>query len=472
MATPRRAALVVVFASAVLGCSSVLGIGDLNIEIDAGAADATLDAASAPDVNAADGTASRDDSAAETPLGSGQDGALDVTTLGLIVNSYVPVTSALTPGSTAIPITNLGIFRAGDVVLVLQSAGMKTPPSSGSQSALDFSNSAETVGNWELATVASIGTSLALVKPLTKSYGGATQVVRVPQYTTVTIHGGASVAAGAWDGRAGGIVAFLANGTVTNDGAIRVDAVGFRGGATVLATNMGCSGDDGVPANGFAQKGEGIGVLSAVGGRGNQSNGAGGGDCHNAGGGGGGHGGRGGQGGFACSCDGARDVGGLGGASLSYSVAARVFFGGGGGAGDANDGTGSNGGRGGGVVFVRAQRIAGGGEVTARGGAGQTTNTDGGGGGGAGGALNIEAKASIACAGASVSGGRGGDSMTGGGAIDGPGGGGAGGHAHVAAPSTTCPIAIQAGLSGMANGSATGATPTVASDPNSQGVVE
>ena len=59
------------------------------------------------------------------------------------------------------------------------------------------------------------------------------QVIRVPQYTTLTVSTGASIVAPAWDGTTGGIVAMTARDGVTLSGTGKIDVsgLGFRGGA-------------------------------------------------------------------------------------------------------------------------------------------------------------------------------------------------------------------------------------------------
>jgi hypothetical protein len=102
---------------------------------------------------------------------------------------------------------------------------------------------------------------------------------------------------------------------------------------------------------------------------------------------------------------------------------ARLRFGGGGGAGETNDGNSSGGGAGGGVVFARAPKLSGIGNVVARGLGGDTTALDGAGGGGAGGTVYLDLTDVPRCAKIGVTGGVGGDTGDG----SGPGGGGGGG---------------------------------------------
>ncbi|MFY0563462.1 adventurous gliding motility protein AgmC [Archangium lansingense] len=384
-------------------------------------------------------------------LGDGHNGPLTVAGPNTVINSYAQVTTSLAAGSTSIPIGtctgDLTCFTAGDLVMVFQMTGLPAP-ASGAQAPIDLGSS--TVGRWELARVATVTAStLELTAPLAGAYAAnVTQVIRVPEYINVTIAAGRSISAPAWDGSTGGIVAFLATGLVTNNGQINANALGFRGGQYVndLAALPGCLELDEAAPKG-AQKGEGV-ANSRYGttytGRGNVANGAGGGVCFKSGGGGGGHGGGGGQGGRAAEAT-TRDVGGLGGAALTYPQLTQLTFGGGGGAGHGSDATGTPGGRGGGAIFIRASQLTGTGGITASGGQGGGAASDGASGGGAGGAIYLRFARTADCTSIAATGGLGG-------AVNairvGPGGGGGGGQVLLQSAGGTCPIFITGSASG------------------------
>ncbi len=326
-----------------------------------------------------------------------------------------------------------------------------------------------------------VGNQLHLTAPLVNAYAATvTQVVSVPEYTSLTVMPGASVVPGVWNGSRGGIVAFLATGTVTVQGSINASGAGFRGGVFVNNANgpMGCISLDGQapPGSGErnAQKGEGVGgYANDIVGYGNRANGGGGANCHNAGGGGGGHGGRGGNGGATLTSDGSRDVGGIGGARVLYSPLERLLFGGGGGAGEGNVSEGTSGGRGGGVVFVRGQSLAGSGVISANGQSAANAGDDGAGGGGAGGAISLRFVGSAACGSVQANGGTGGNSQaqSSPSVVErGPGGGGGGGRVLLQADSVSCPVQLGNGVGGQTSlGNARGAGPSSPADPNSQG---
>ncbi|MBM7114811.1 adventurous gliding motility protein AgmC [Archangium primigenium] len=367
-------------------------------------------------------------------VGSGRNGALTVSANGTLVNAYAPLTAPVARKALALPVgpcvgnVSGACFAEGDLVLVFQTTGLTPPPVSGDRAALELSASA--VGRWEFARVTAVTpTSLGLSVPLVRDYPVAgTQVIRVPEYTTVTVAAGASITASPWNGGLGGVVALLATGTVENQGTISADIAGFRGGQYVAKdlSARGCSGlDEG--AAGGAQKGEGLAGPDRYGstqtGRGNVANGAGGAVCFRSGGGGGGNGGEGGQGGRTDATDGSRDVGGLGGAALVADPLTQLLLGGGGGAGHGTSASGVGGGVGGGAVFLRATQLTGPGSLSASGGSGGTVQ-DGGSGGGAGGALYVRIVRTAGCGISNASGGIGSTSSS---PRVGPGGGGGGG---------------------------------------------
>jgi len=420
------------------------------------------------------GTTAQAESSDTFGLGEGRSGALSVTAPGTIINTYAPITfvdttlTKITVGALHGATTTLS---PGDLLLVWRTTGLTAV--SGSQSAFNLSVD---VGGYEFARVKSVsGSVVTVTNPLGSAtrYTTGSQVIRVPEYTTVNVAAAGGIVPYAWDGSSGGAVIFLATGGVTNAGTIAADGSGFRGGAVEQATaataNPGCTGRDGsdeeVPCGG-AHKGEGLdpnayaiplatsgGNPHATYGDGNYANGGGGGEARNAGGGGGGHAGQGGAGGNTALSDGSRAVGGFGGAAVTYDASTTFFsMGGGGGAGDEDHMSATPGGAGGGVIFVRAASMTGSGSYSAEGASvPSVVGTDGGGGGGAGGAIVLYSTGGVACMSASVNGGVGG---SGGSEPDGPGGGGGGGVIFIESASTTCTLT----QTGGANGSTTSTT--------------
>lgn len=420
-------------------------------------------------------------------LGSGHDGALTVATAGTVINAYAQVTAAVTAGATSLTTANrTGTFAAGQVILLFQNRSNTALPS-GNQASTALAGQ---TGRYEIARIAAVANGV-----LTLTHGtlnafdaNTTQVVTVPEYTTLDIAAGGGITAKAWDGATGGVLAFLATSAVTNVGTIDAAGTGFRGGIPITNSSnngamIGCTANDGQPsaggtAAGGAHKGESVdatafsldAAYSATAhlfGRGNVSTGGGGGDCFNSGGGGGGHGATGGRGGNTNagqddnnnSNNAGRAVGGLGGGPITYDPATNLSFGGGGGAGDDDDGLAGGGGAGGGVVWMRAGSLAGTGTIVANGGNGTSSGrngnfSDGAAGGGAGGGVFAWLSGNATCGGISAGGGAGGTSVGGGGQDYGPGGGGGGGRVRVASSGGTCNAAVDGGQRGTTTGGA------------------
>ncbi|MDX2055086.1 MAG: hypothetical protein SFV15_21980 [Polyangiaceae bacterium] len=234
-----------------------------------------------------------------------EDGVSTVAQPDSVVNAYAVLAADAALGAVSLSVTNvadltvggLGALAAGDLLLVYQAQGatMDTTDSAAYGTVASLGNA----GGYEVVGVQAVnGNSITLSCALKHAYSaaGKTQVVRVPQYDSLTVNNGASIVAPNWDGARGGIVAVHAK-TVTLNGAIDVSARGFRGGAV---DNMSGATGRNVPtyrigmASEGAEKGEGVAgsateydALLGRYGRGAPINGGGGGNSHNAGGGGG-----------------------------------------------------------------------------------------------------------------------------------------------------------------------------------------
>jgi uncharacterized repeat protein (TIGR01451 family) len=374
---------------------------------------------------------------------AGKDGELTVTAPNTIVNKYAKLKSDAPAGSPAITIENPGgpngldpaSLTAGDLILIIQMAGASIDSSD--TPAYGAVTNLNNAGRHEFVTVSSVSGSVLTINPpcggLRFSYtaSGKVQVIRVPQYTNVTINAGASITAPAWNGVTGGIVAMDVDSAATINGAIDVSGLGFRGGALSMAGGGGLRSDYRSTQQDFgAEKGEGIAGYQmdydAFGGRygrGAAANGGGGGTSHNSGGGGGANGAAsgktwngqgimdgaatgamawqldpayiangnaltdaagGGRGGYSYavnngnaltqgpgnavwSGDGRREVGGWGGRPVPQDPSGRIFLGGGGGAGGQNDDCGGAGGNGGGLIYIRAASVSGTGQLRSNG---------------------------------------------------------------------------------------------------------
>ncbi|MFO0611071.1 MAG: thrombospondin type 3 repeat-containing protein [Polyangiaceae bacterium] len=401
-------------------------------------------------------------------VGTGADGALTVTS-PTVVNDYVTLV-ADAGGSVLLTSDTGGKFGAGDLVMIYTSTGKTPVPTTlpDIQTAVTFAGFGVQIGHYEFARIASAtSTSLTLTKPVETGFSAiVTQIVRVPEFTDVTISGAGVIHAAPWNGATGGVAAFLANGTVQiGGGGVDVSSAGFRGGVAAAGqTALGDSASlDADPSATLinAMKGEGFGLTTygaTFVGRGNRFGGGGGGDSFHAGGGGGSNGGKGGAGGNSTT---GGAVGGFGGVSHEYDLRFQLIFGGGGGAGHAtNDATLSSGASGGGAAIVRAKTVQIDSGIRANGGVPSKTTAAGAGGGGAGGNVVLRVTGAISCGPGGVIQARGG---LGGsvGALDGPGGGGSGGRVLVQA-STLAPTCVP-DTDGAYNGVTVGGLPSGAS---------
>jgi uncharacterized repeat protein (TIGR01451 family) len=410
----------------------------------------------------------------------GKDGAGG--TLTGVVNTYYAGTGTPAAGANSITVTTPSSGSAtqigvNDLLLVIQMQGAQinstNTSSYGDGVAGDPASGSTSLGNsgqFEFVTVTAVaagtGTETLTIQGsgagggLLNSYASVAasntssppqgiqtfQVIRVPQYSSATLS--STLAALAWNGSVGGVLALDVSAQLTLNGTVVLDGQGFRGGGGAsLAGATGLLSTDVVTlstqaANG--SKGEGIagtphyvapavasitpattatstaqtyleGLPNGSYARGAPGNAAGGAtdanptsNNQNSGGGGGANGGTGGIGGFGW--DSAGIVGGFGGVAFPASTAA-VVMGGGGGAGTTNDGsywnpttntggadcgancTGiySSGVAGGGIVIIHAGAFTGTGTITANGQNALETENDGGGGGGAGGSILVSA---------------------------------------------------------------------------------
>lgn len=406
------------------------------------------------------GPSGSDASTPEPPslrAGSGKDGPLEVSDVQ-VPNRMTLLAGAAAAASTELTVEDPSVVAAGDVVMVWSPSGLTPVPPRATAVLLD---SASSVGRYALARVASVSANtVVLADPIAASFPAGSEVVRVPQYTDVHVLAGGRLGASRWDGKKGGIVAFLASGKVLLDGDVDASGAGFRGGAgsNIYHSLSGCIAEDSDAKPGFANKGEGIAFGQPAGAL-NLANAGGGGACHNAGGGGGGLGGRGGLGGKTSLSDGDGRAApaGQGGDDVVFQPSERLIMGGGGGAGEANDGLVASGGAGGGIVWIRASEIEGPGAIRANGAGGGPNTASGAGGGGAGGVVRVEAFGSLACTEISARGGAGGnvDGIT-----SGPGGGGGGGVVAITAKSIACKTNVARGAGGVlgSNQDAWGAT--------------
>lgn len=248
-------------------------------------------------------------------------------------------------------------FAANDLVIIYQSR-----------------NGGDGAAVWEFNRIVSVGsgTDWTLFYPLENDYGTTGQVYRLAQNIITTIDSGKTLTGVAWDGSKGGIVALMAQTSITVTGGITNSGKGYRGGTPSVSgdTNAGHKGEGtiGGDATGATANGNGGGGASTGTGR--------------ATGGGGGNGAT----GTAGSTNGSKTPG-SGGAAAGNAELTVMVFGGGGGAPSAQGGeNGGIGGAGGGIIILMAPTITVTGTITNSGGNGAVAGHAGGA-GGAGGSI-------------------------------------------------------------------------------------
>ncbi len=309
--------------------------------------------------------------------GDGRDGILEVgegETMILEVSSTHLAADAAA-GEDEITPEDLSFISRGDVLLIRVSSG-----------------TAEGVGQYELAKVLALNdTTVTLSAPLQGSYSASDSVdiMRLPQFQSVTLAAGATLSPPDWNGDSGGLLAFLVEDTlVLEDGSvISGSARGYRGGErSYEATEIGQQGE--------SMAGLGIGTTAA-----NMTGGGGGSapSYAHADGGGGGHASAGETGG---AYNGYSTTPGEGGEAVDSETLDYLRFGGAGGAGglDVDPGSGAyggGGGAGGGAILILASNLVLDGTIEVDGGKGEDgqisgSASPGGGGGGAGGAIRLE----------------------------------------------------------------------------------
>ena len=342
--------------------------------------------------------------------GSGVDGALTIS--GNTTFSAANAGCSGTSGDTALTLDAASSFANNDLVVIHQSRGTG-------------------VGNWELNKISSGGgtTSLtmaySLINTYTDSGSSQAQIVKLFQYSSVTVNGSVTWTAPAWDENKGGILAFLCTGTTTVTGTISASSKGhIKSSGTSRAAS---------PSN--ANTGEGTVGASTTGTSANGNAGGGTGGFLD-----GGPGGGGGSYGTSGTAGGAgQGTGGSAGNTVGAASLTTMMFGGSGagGKGEANAGSGAGGGdgtNGGGIVLIISPIITATGSIvsgTTNGGNGYVSGTEGSGGGGSGAGGSLLFKGQNITLGSSIVTATGGTGGTSGGVDSGAGGNGGSGRIHV-----------------------------------------
>lgn len=299
--------------------------------------------------------------------GSAGDGALGVT--GAVSEDTVKtnVTAAVSAGATTLTVGSNAGFAPNDLALIIQVRGAGA-------------------GAYEFVRVAgTAATTTIFTSALANAYLAAgAQIIKVKEYSQVTVNSGGTWKASAWNGTTGGVLAAVIRGSMTVNGTIDVSGLGYAGAPT--STNFNSFQGEGYPAAGgspgSAANGNGAGGGSIKSGCANPPSGGGGGGNANAG---------------SNGVLGTGGTPGTGGSAVGVAdLSTALFMGGGGGGGGSNQsgpGVGGGGGAGGGIAIL----VVGGdvkitGSVKSDGAPGATATGScqtAGGGGGAGGSIRI-----------------------------------------------------------------------------------
>jgi large repetitive protein len=314
------------------------------------------------------------------PFGTGKDGYLTISGTQNI-NTYSTLNADYSAGVSSILLTSTTGFYNGDLIMIHKSRGELTTP-----------------GTWEINRIVGNPSSnyIGLSNPTCNAYyhgsNDVTQIVRIPEYLSVTLPGGSDIISpSAWDGSIGGIIAFVCSGLTTING--QVNANGSTGSGSSGGTGGGFRGGAGYNngENQTAWCGEGTTYAAyqttgANGGSGGASHKQSGSQAASSGGGGNATGG-----GNGVSVG--ASTGGTGGGTTGNQELTTMTFGGASG-GTAAIGSGGKGGSsGGGIIFILTKSLYGTGIISSNGANGQSANGDyeqGASGGSAGGSILIK----------------------------------------------------------------------------------
>jgi hypothetical protein len=227
----------------------------------------------------------------------------------LVVNKYCPISTNINAGSNTFLLANSAMVPlcSGDLIMIYQAQGAAI----NTQNTVQYGDvlNYNSAGLFEFMYVqSSNGNTITTQTTFTNSYqtAGKTQLIKIPQYTSLVVNAGANVTAKPWKDtlisgtayRFGGLVVIHAN-DILNNGSISANGSGFRGGALVNdpGINTGATWMRNNGSTEGAEKGESISGYQSdydmIGGRycmGAAANAGGGGNNHNAGGGGGANG--------------------------------------------------------------------------------------------------------------------------------------------------------------------------------------
>jgi uncharacterized repeat protein (TIGR01451 family) len=179
----------------------------------------------------------------------GKNGTRTIATTNTVINQFTTLTAAVSAGASTITVANIaalnsgeatggGALAVGDVILIYQARGasINTTNSRLYGNITDYGNA----GHYEFQSVRSVsGSNIGIATlnggascsagSIKRSYSAGAQVIRVPQYASLTVNAGASVITNAWNGATGGVLAMRVQNTLTVNGTVSASGLGFRG---------------------------------------------------------------------------------------------------------------------------------------------------------------------------------------------------------------------------------------------------
>lgn len=174
----------------------------------------------------------------------GVQGTGNVPGLNTLLNTFYPGTaSGGVAGGSVVGFASASargaatVIAAGDLILIIQ---MQDGTAGTTTNNAGYAFPAAAAGRYEFARVVSVGANVLnlsanLINTYTQNTAVANnqtyQVVRVPQYSALTINAAESVVPAPWDGTSGGVVALDVSGAFVNNGSINASYAGFRGNA-------------------------------------------------------------------------------------------------------------------------------------------------------------------------------------------------------------------------------------------------
>ncbi len=187
------------------------------------------------------------------------------TNISGVINTYAPVneisfnTGITTTNCTSVKLTvgarsgASASFAVGDRVLLIQMKGAYPNVSNNNNfGRVDENNGNSGIanaGNFEFSTVSDVTTvganqEITLSNSLVNIYDSPSfvQLIKVPVYATGASVTGAGVTALPWSESAGigGVISFVSSGTLTLNGNINANGVGFEGGVAVVNGSDDC----------------------------------------------------------------------------------------------------------------------------------------------------------------------------------------------------------------------------------------